>query len=91
MRVVEMDAGIQDRLSAALRARGVAATPPGEPATANRARDAVLARFTPRELAVQYTARGKAHTLRELIHMLFDVASDASRSQAVAFLAPVLA
>lgn len=88
MRVVEMNAGIQDRLSAVLRDR--AAVPSGDPATADQARDAALARFTARELAVQYTSRGKAHTLRELIHMLFDVTSDASRNHAAAFLAPVL-
>jgi len=91
MRVVEMDAGIQDRLSAALRDRDPAAAPSGDPATVDQARDATLARFTARELAVQYTSRGKAHTLRELIHMLFDVTSDASRRHAAAFLAPVLA
>ncbi|HSR98287.1 MAG TPA: hypothetical protein VLM79_14610 [Kofleriaceae bacterium] len=89
-RVVEMDAGIQDRLSAVLRDRD-GASPSADPAAADQARDAALARFTTRELAVQYTARGKAYTLRELIHMLFDPASDASRSHAAAFLAPVLA
>ena len=90
MRVVEMNAGIQDRLSAALRDRDGAA-PSSDPATAARARDAALARFTARELAVQYTSRGKSYTLRELIHLLFDATNDASRSQAAAFLAPVLA
>src|SRR4029079_7956082 len=53
MRVVEMDAGIQDRLSAALRDRDPAAAPSGDPATVDQARDATLARFTARELAVQ--------------------------------------
>jgi hypothetical protein len=91
MRVVEMDAGIQDRLSAALRDRDGAAAPAGDPATADQARDTALARFTARELAVEYTSRAKAYTLRELIHMLFDATCDASRRHAAAFLAPVLA
>jgi hypothetical protein len=91
MRVLEMDAGIQDRLSTALHDRDGAAAPSGDPATADHARDAALARFTARELAVQYTSRGNAYTLRELIHMLFDVTSDARRSHAAAFLAPVVA
>lgn len=91
LRVVEMDAGIQDRLSAALRDRDPAPALAGDPATADQARDAALARFTARELAVQYTARAKSYTLRELIHMLFDATSDASRRHAAAFLAPVLA
>ncbi|MGH2900388.1 MAG: hypothetical protein ACRDMZ_17060, partial [Solirubrobacteraceae bacterium] len=91
MRVVEMDAGIQERLSAALRERDPDAAPPsGDPAIADQARDAALARFTTRELAVQYTSRAKAYTLRELIHMLFDATSDASRGHAASFLAPVL-
>ena len=90
MRVVEMNAGIQDRLSAALRDRDGATAPAGDPAPADQARDAALARFTARELAVQYTSRAKAYTLRELIHMLFDATSDASRRHAASFLAPVL-
>jgi hypothetical protein len=100
VRVDEMASAIQDRLRAALRDRNptvaltgdrdAPAALSGDPAKVDQARDATLARFTARELAVAYASRGEAHTLRELIHMLFDASSDASRAQAAAFLAPVV-
>jgi hypothetical protein len=88
VRIDEMAPSVQDRLRAAVRER--AATETLVAATALQARDAALARFTARELGVAYTSRGKAHTLRELLDMLFDLTSDADRDRATAFLAPVL-
>jgi hypothetical protein len=90
IRIDEMAASVQDRLRAAVRERAASRARAADPAHADQARDAALARFTARELGVAYTSRGQAHTLRELVHMLFDLTSDPDRDRATAFLAPVL-
>lgn len=90
VRVAEMEASVKDRVRTFLFEHAWASdTLFDDDGKSEHTRDATLARFTAKELAVHYVAGGKDHTLNELIHMLFDPAANGRRTDAASFLSPI--
>jgi hypothetical protein len=89
--VVDMEASVRARLRTLLVEHAWDVDTLFDDAQAcERSRNATLALFTGKELAVHYVGGGKDHTLNELIHNLFDATGTRHRVEAASFLAPVM-
>jgi hypothetical protein len=90
VRVAEMEASVKDRVRTFLFEHAWASdTLIDDDGEYEQMRDATLALFTGKELAVHYVGGGEDHTLNELIHMLFDPAASGRRTDAASFLSPI--
>jgi hypothetical protein len=90
VQVIEMEASVKERVRAFLSEHTWAADSLFDnDAKYEQTRDATLALFTRKELAIHYLGAGRNHTLNELIHMLFDSAANRRRVDAAGFLSPI--